>query len=60
MYLKNLTPDRNHMKFNSNLTSNTIKYTFDFSKRFQEITVKKYDGVMFLLNQSQIHDMMKK
>ena len=48
------------MKFNSNLTSNTIKYPFDFPKRFQEITVKKYNGAMFLLNQSQIHGMMKK
>jgi len=48
------------MEFNSNLTSNMMKYTLDFSKHFQEMTIKKYDGAMFLLNQSQIHGMMKK
>ena len=47
------------MEFNSNST-NTIKYTFDFSKRFMEIIDKKYDGSIYFQNSSQIHDVMKK
>jgi len=47
------------MEFNSNST-NTIKYIFDFSKRFLEIIDKKYDGSIFLQNSSQIHGVMKK